>query len=258
MHRERVAHDTQRLPARFRPVPLVGLLAICLGVSACTTGDVHANSTQSTKAATASFDCGKAASATEKLICSDVQTAALDGKLQQSYKTALTLASEVSDKKTLTEEQRNWIRYNRDMCQDTACLQQTYIARIAMLARNKKIIFNESISDCKLPGRDDECVTVVLYRDSNSRISSFNQSIVEQKQGGKIVGCNRLIDLPGGHAHSNHSFGGVCVWQGRAKRTTVEICNDDMVGHFQMQPSIPHNVTDKQLIDFTYNHCVGS
>lgn len=35
-----------------------------------------------TYAQAASFDCNKAASTTEKLICSDAETSALDGKLQ--------------------------------------------------------------------------------------------------------------------------------------------------------------------------------
>lgn len=88
---QRVEHDAKRLFALFRPSSLATLLAICLSASACTAGDVGANSTQTTRPAMAtSFDCHNAASATEKLICSKAETAALDGKLQSAYKTALS------------------------------------------------------------------------------------------------------------------------------------------------------------------------
>ena len=65
-----------------------------------------------TYAQAASFDCNKAASTTEKLICSDAETSALDGKLQGAYKAALA-ATDAYGKKALAEEQRNWIKYAR-------------------------------------------------------------------------------------------------------------------------------------------------
>lgn len=86
----------------------------------------------------ASFDCHKAATSTEKMICSDAQTSALDSKLQQTYKTALAAASNATDKKALTKEQRNWITYTRGSCQDAACLRQVYTDRIIVLTRNEK------------------------------------------------------------------------------------------------------------------------
>ncbi|QXG50028.1 lysozyme inhibitor LprI family protein [Pseudomonas viridiflava] len=210
----------------------------------------------------ASFDCNKASTATEKLICSDAETSALDGKLQQAYKTALA-ATDAYGKKALAKEQRNWITYRRGLCQDTTCLQQAYTSRIAMLARNEKnTLDGESYPDCKLPGETNqtgsgECVNVVPVRDPNSRINSFNQSLKQRKQNGQVIGCSRLIDLPVGVAGGNHSFGGVCVLQEGAQRKTVMICNDDMFGHFQVQPSTLQDVSDKRLIDFTYAQCYG-
>ena len=125
-----------------------------------------------TYAQAASFDCNKAASTTEKLICSDAETSALDGKLQGAYKAALA-ATDAYGKKALAEEQRNWIKYARGICQDSACLRQAYTSRIALLARNEKHIANGKVySDCKLPGNQTasgECVNVVPIRDPNSR-----------------------------------------------------------------------------------------
>ena len=206
----------------------------------------------------ASFDCSKAAAPTEKLICSDAETSALDSKLQQAYKTALAAASEAVDKKALAKEQRNWIQYTRAICQEVACLRQVYAARIAVLARNEKDIINGK-SYCVMPsggGGEHECgVYVVPYRDPNDRIDSFNESLAHQKHSGKIMGCSKLIDLPVGRAYANHSFGGVCILQDGTQRKDVEICNDDMLGGFKLQMANPQDVSDKSLIDFVYDNC---
>jgi uncharacterized protein len=202
----------------------------------------------------ASFDCSKAASSTETLICNDTQTSALDDKLRQTYEVALAAVAS-SSKKALIEEQRHWIAYTRDVCQDEACLQQAYTARIAVLARNEKYVIDDS--SCESPGDGGACINVVTYRDSSIRISSFNKSLLEQKQSGKIISCSRLINLPVGTANSNNSYGGMCTLQDGAQRKAVQICNDDMFGHFQMQPATPQDISGKGLIDFTHNYCFG-
>lgn len=206
------------------------------------------------RAIAASFDCSKATSTTETLICKDTQTSALDDKLQQTYKAALGAVAP-SSKKALIEEQRHWIAYTRDVCQDEACLQQAYTARIDTLARNEKYIIDDS--SCEPPSDGGACMNVVTYRDPSIRISSFNKSLVEQKQSGKIISCSRLINLPVGTANSNNSYGGMCTLQNGTQRKALEICNDDMFGHFQMQPATPQDVSGKGLIEFTHDYCFG-
>lgn len=214
------------------------------------------------RALAASFDCSKAASAMETLICKDAQTSALDDKLQQIYKAALGAVAP-SSKKALIEEQRHWIVYTRNICRDEACLQHAYASRIALLARNEKYITNGAPS-CTMPSDVDHVsghacgVYVVTYRDPNSRIDSFNQSLAQQKQAGKIIGCSRLIDLPLGTAQGDHVFGGLCTLQVEKLRKDVEICNDDMAGAFQVQPTSSPDISDKQLIDFTYAQCYAA
>jgi hypothetical protein len=202
----------------------------------------------------ASFDCSKATSSTETLICKDTQTSALDGKLQQAYKAALAAVAS-SSKKALIEEQRHWITYTRDVCQDEICLQQAYTGRIAVLARNEKDIINNQ--SCVVPSGGTGCANVVAYRDPSIRIQSFNQSLALAKHPGKIISCTRLINLPVGTVGSNNSFGGICTLQSNSQRTTVEICDDDMFGHFELRSAEPRNVSGKNLIDFTYEHCFG-
>lgn len=200
----------------------------------------------------ASFDCTKATSPAEVLLCKDSDTSSLDDKLQKAYKAALSEVAP-SSKKALIEEQRHWMKYTRDACQDEVCLQQAYTARIAVLARNEKYIIDDS--SCEPSG--DACLNVVTYRDPSVRISSFNRSLVEQKQHGKIISCSRLINLPVGTANGNNSYGGLCTLQNNMQRKAVKICNDDMFGHFQMQPATPRDVSGNGLIDFTHNYCFG-
>lgn len=202
----------------------------------------------------ASFDCQKAASAVEKLICKDAATSSQDEKLHQAYQSALSAVAP-SSKKALIEEQRHWISYTRDVCQDEACLQQAYTARIAVLARNEKYVIDDS--SCKPSSDGGTCVNVVTYRDPTIRIASFNKSLVEQKQSGRIISCSRLINLPVGTANSNNSYGGMCTLQDSTQRKAMEICNDDMFGHFQMKSVTPQDVSDNDLITFTHNYCFG-
>ncbi|OOG47802.1 hypothetical protein B0E50_10125 [Rhodanobacter sp. C01] len=202
----------------------------------------------------ASFDCRKAVSATEKLICNDAGTSTLDDKLKQTYTTALAMISP-SSKKALIEEQHHWITYTRDVCQDEACLQRAYTARITVLGRNEKYVIDDS--SCEPSGDGGTCVNVVTYRDPSIRIASFNKSLVQQKQSGKIISCSRLINLPVGTANSNNSYGGVCTLQDGTQRKAVEICNDDMFGHFAMQLFSTPDASNKALLGFTHGQCFG-
>lgn len=211
----------------------------------------------------ASFDCRKATTSTEKLICSDAETSALDSKLQQTYRTALMAAEDAPNKKTLTEEQRGWLVYSRNICEDIACLRKVYAIRIGMLARNEKIIVNDRSSDCIKPSdigkyKGDNCLNLVIYRDPNEQIKLFNQAIIAQKQNGKIIGCSRLINMPMGTVGGENTFGGICTLQDGPQRKDVGICYGDMGGAFQMHMIIPQDNSDKYLIGFTYSQCFAS
>ena len=201
----------------------------------------------------AGFDCSKAASDVEKTICKDQSLSDLDGQLMGAYQKA-SAAVAPSNKDALVKEQRNWIKYVRNACGDAACLREVYTSRIALLDQGSKYIANRA--SCDIPD-GSSCRSVVFYRDPSARIDSFNKSMALQKQGGKIVGCFKLIDLPTGTADGNHSFGGLCRLQNGAARSDVKICNDDMVGHFSMEPTDLGKESDKSLVDFVNAHCFG-
>lgn len=74
----------------------------------------------------ASFDCAKAVSATEKMICNDPAISKLDEQLASSYKLALESAK---DKDALKTQQKNWLKQKRNVCANQACIKNVYEAR---------------------------------------------------------------------------------------------------------------------------------
>lgn len=204
-------------------------------------------------ASAAGFDCGKATSAVEKRICADPILSGLDGRLAEAYRAALA-ATDDYGRKALGTEQRDWVAHARNICEDDFCLRQAYTDRIAVLSRNEKHIIDRT--EGVTLGSDGNR-SVVHYRNPNARIGSFNKSLAAAKTPGTILGCSALIDLPVGTASGNDSFGGLCTLAADGKRSEVQICDDDMVGHFAMQPADPARRTDAALIEFTNANCYG-
>ena len=82
----------------------------------------------------ASFDCAKATTSIEKMICLNAQLYDLDELLVVSYKKAM---SRTEDKKLLKSEQQQWLKSTRNVCQDVECLKDAYAVRITEL--NEKV-----------------------------------------------------------------------------------------------------------------------
>ena len=79
----------------------------------------------------ASFDCAKASTRVEKLICSDSELASLDIELANVYANTRN-SLDTGGKKALLNEQRKWIdEYNQ--CADKFCVQQQMQERIRAL-----------------------------------------------------------------------------------------------------------------------------
>jgi uncharacterized protein len=78
----------------------------------------------------ASFDCAKAKTPVEKMICSDAALSELDGRLASAYRRALGLAS---NPEALKVEQRAWLTNERRKCADVACLRRSYQQRLTAL-----------------------------------------------------------------------------------------------------------------------------
>lgn len=75
----------------------------------------------------ASFDCAKAATQVEHLICDTSTLSQLDDTLAATYKA--TLASDPSAR----ERQTSWLRNTRNRCTEVACLTSAYQTQIAAM-----------------------------------------------------------------------------------------------------------------------------
>ncbi|MBF0098188.1 MAG: hypothetical protein HQM04_14910 [Magnetococcales bacterium] len=78
----------------------------------------------------ASFDCSKAVSSVEKMICSDGELAGLDEQLGRLYKQSL---HQGKDKEVQKEQQIQWLRQVRNKCSTVVCLNDAYRSRIRAL-----------------------------------------------------------------------------------------------------------------------------
>lgn len=74
----------------------------------------------------AGFDCAKASSAAEHMVCDDPALATLDSELGALFKLQLRTAKKTEE---LQAEQRRWLREVRDACRDVACLKVAYERR---------------------------------------------------------------------------------------------------------------------------------
>ena len=73
----------------------------------------------------ASFDCTRATTPTEKRVCAEPRLSALDEQMAALYRQVLRQDS------TAKYSQRDWLKFGRNRCLESACLVETYIARIS-------------------------------------------------------------------------------------------------------------------------------
>ena len=87
------------------------------------------------RAASPSFDCAKASSEVEELICRDADLAKLDRSLSELYSVLLKNTPE-SERKHLKAEQRGWVKGRNDCWKSSdmrGCVAEEYRMRIGEL-----------------------------------------------------------------------------------------------------------------------------
>lgn len=82
----------------------------------------------------ASFDCVKAQTKVEKLICVDAELSKLDEEMAMGYKAAL---QDQSQAEMTRQEQKLWLKH-RNACTDIACLKSYYRTRIHILPESQE------------------------------------------------------------------------------------------------------------------------
>lgn len=78
----------------------------------------------------ASFDCAKAATAVEKIVCADKEISALDDELNRLYQQRLAVALDQQGMKSM---QRNWLKALGERCKDAACVKMDYEIQVETL-----------------------------------------------------------------------------------------------------------------------------
>lgn len=81
----------------------------------------------------ASFDCAKASTKVEKLVCDTPAISKLDDELGNLYQDVLGKAND-EQKQLLIPEQKHWLKHTRNVCKDETCLKLAYWSRQAALA----------------------------------------------------------------------------------------------------------------------------
>ena len=100
----------------------------------------------------ASFDCAKAGTSVEKMICTNARIGSLDGLLSATYKSRL-LPEFGADPTIMRTEQRAWVGA-RNKCGDAECLAKAYTDRIKDLCSMPVTTGVHWDSDCDVLGQD--------------------------------------------------------------------------------------------------------
>ena len=82
-------------------------------------------------AVAASFDCAKAATPVERMICSDGRLSRLDETVATEYRAARANAGGQDDP-SARDQQRRWLK-ERNKCRETSCVQSSYEMRLRAL-----------------------------------------------------------------------------------------------------------------------------
>lgn len=82
----------------------------------------------------ASFDCTKAQTQVEKMICQDTALGTLDEAMVNAYRDA---KRRVADPNALVRNQREWLQTTRNKCITTSCLLEVYQQRIRFLEQQE-------------------------------------------------------------------------------------------------------------------------
>jgi hypothetical protein len=124
-----------------------------------------------------SFDCAKAATAVEKMICDSPKISMLDGLLAHAYQSAQAGESNPSQKEQSRTQQIEWLKTIRNTCKDSTCLETAYTERIAAMGVDietlNKYLVSAGWSEKQYEKQYKEGVRFCAYEYQKSNLTLF-------------------------------------------------------------------------------------
>lgn len=142
----------------------------------------------------ASFNCDKAQSKVEKLICSDAELSSIDNNLAKAYKDALAKRNSVEMEK-LKSSQKYWLKHTRNVCDDLLCLKQAYSIRLSELVGSNSSL--PSLSTTSSNQNEDFCKSVEKIISSKEAIKATASRQVTMDEAAVLKSSGlAFFDLP--------------------------------------------------------------
>lgn len=190
------------------------MLIVMLVVTTATTGTCRATS----------FDCAKAKTKTEKLICGDPELSKADDAMAAVYRKALGVASQLApdDVKQLRADQRAWLTARVSDCEDRKCIDSEYKGRFRTLGYYAEHLTGGSsllTGTYEMMQSESTNVAPDSGKKNIQKSSSFGSLSVGQLPNGLIhfdLDVNQVFDAANGDVRTGGLTGDVAVAQGVA------------------------------------------
>ena len=215
-----------------------------------------------------SFDCTRASTPIETLLCDDPDLSAQDLKLSEQYKGMLASQSDLPSRRQLTALQQKWLQQRDTGCEHATapkeCLAGAYSAQsnfllhwipLPSIPQDMPGLARTWFQSGDMVYRGQQ-YAVIKQQDANGRTASFNTGLAAHRMTA-VDSCALLVDLPVGTAHGNHSYGGVCSKSAKPEKQMVLVCDDDMIGHFGFRVVGKRKVSIEELAHFVAQECFG-
>jgi uncharacterized protein YecT (DUF1311 family) len=179
----------------------------------------------------ASFNCAKAKTKAEKLICADATLSRSDEVLAESFRE--TLAKDPNPD-LVRRWQRHWLSMTRDACADAACMRSAYNAHMSEIVERWAAGAKTSYSGTYLryrgtqPDRHRAELTVVAL--SNGRVRLFGDAIwIGNATNGAVnVGeVDALVSLDGERIEVGGPSGNDCRFTVTVKVGLLSVSGDN-------------------------------
>jgi hypothetical protein len=93
--------------------------------------------------------------------------------------------------------------------------------------------------------------TLFTHEDPNSGLKELRSAVTD----GKLVSCQLFVETTVGKVET--IYGGNCVLEKRARKTTVQVCTDTGVGEAGIRTVDQAAATKRSLLEFMQQHCPG-